>query len=331
MPVDALSEVAVGVADYFRRKGVPSARIECYWYGGEPTDMGQDYFRQAVAAINAALPASEGFVVRHTVLSSLITVDPSWFPLIGELCDGRVQSSFDGLMRGLNYIKRWEGKVKDAIAHGLEVSTISVVNSELIQAGPERTLDYLANLGVRETSWLPFMLNEQNASGSYASFAPSMAEYSKFMVALSEHYFALKGAGKFAPEIGQMHFVLTQGQRSGLANIAGQTLFLLPNGDWALPDYRDGYKEYLNVFGNAFTDDFGAVLASSGRRAYIRRQVGRNDNPECMECEHGDRCLMEFWKENRSGDDCFGARRYVQWIETDPRCRAMDMSGSVLY
>jgi hypothetical protein len=23
---------------------------------------------------------------------------------------------------------------------------------------------------------------------------------------------------------------------------------------------------------------------------------------------------MEFWKENRAGDDCFGGRRFVEWL-----------------
>ena len=331
MSLDALEKICRNIDAYFERRQLPEKRFEFYWYGGEPTDMGRDYFESAVALLNRAFPAEKGYVLRHTVLTSMITVDPEWYEVWHRLCDGRVQSSFDGLMRGMNYVKRWEGKIRGAIGAGLRISTLSVVNSELISAGAARTLDYLADLGVAETGWLPFMLNDQNAEKSYATFAPSMNEYSDFMMALSDRYFERKAAGLPVPEIGQLRFVMSQAERGGYANIAGQTLFLLPNGDFALPDYRNGYQEYLRVFGNALTDDFGAILTSSERRDYLRRQIQRNGNPECLECPHAGSCVMEFWKPNKEGDDCFGGRRFVEWVKSDKRCAGLDSRNLVMY
>jgi sulfatase maturation enzyme AslB (radical SAM superfamily) len=159
------------------------------------------------------------------------------------------------------------------------------------------------------------MWNDQNDSGAYGKFAPSMAEWSAFMVEVTERWMERRRAGLHVPEIGQMRFVLSQSERGGLANIAGQTLFLMPNGDFVLPDYRDGWKEFMRPFGNILEQDFASILASPARRAYLRRQATRNGNPECLGCDHQDKCVMEFWKENREGDDCFGGSRYVGWLD----------------
>ncbi|HCI46559.1 MAG TPA: transcriptional regulator, partial [Rhodospirillaceae bacterium] len=68
------------------------------------------------------------------------------------------------------------------------------------------------------------------------------------------------------------------------------------------------------VFGNILEQDFEQVLTSPERRRYLRRQVMRNNNSECQDCDHMDKCIMEFWKDNRAGDVCFGARDYVEWV-----------------
>jgi len=39
-----------------------------------------------------------------------------------------------------------------------------------------------------------------------------------------------------------------------------------------------------------------------------------NGNKDCQDCMHADKCVMEFWKENRAEDDCFGASKYVNWL-----------------
>ncbi len=114
--------------------------------------------------------------------------------------------------------------------------------------------------------------------------------------------------------IGQMAFILTQAKRNRLANVAAQTLFLLPDGAFVLPDYRDGWHEFMQPFGNILQQSFDEVLTSPARRAYLRRQATRNGNADCLACDHGDKCVMEFWKPNRPGDDCFGGRGYVEWV-----------------
>lgn len=289
-----------------------------YWYGGEPTEMGLPYFLSAFRLIDQYFPEDKGYFVRHDILTSLVAIEDHWYDVFKTYGRGQFQTSFDGLMRGRGYVKRWDKRVKEALAKDLRVSTISVVNHELFKDGPEAVIDYLTDLGIQEASFLPFMLNEQNKGDKYEKFAPPMREYSQFMIKLTERWLELKKAGKEPPMIGQACFILSRQKMEKEANIAGQTLFLLPNGDFVLPDYRDGWLEYMQPFGNILNQTFQEVLTSPERRRYIRRQYTGNMNSECLSCEHKDHCIMEFWKENRAGDDCFGARDYVQWLVNHP-------------
>lgn len=335
MPLDGLRDACIKVDDYYVGRGIQRKTIVNYWYGGEPTEMpktedGTEYIVAAANMMDSVFSREKGYETRHVILSSLVTVDNHWYPIFQILGRGYVQSSFDWLMRGKGYMKKWEKKAREVVSAGLSLGTISVVNRELINFGPESALDYLADIGVVETSWLPFMLNEQNSGEKYDTFAPSMHEYSDFMLRLSEHWIKRRLEGASVPRIGQMEFIAKQGERL-LGNIAGQTLFLLPNGDFVLPDYKEGYKEYMRVFGNIKSESFESILTSSERRDYLRRQALRNGNHDCSSCNQSDRCLMEFWKPNKGDDDCFGAKRYVEWVAGNKHLDSLVKDGSVFF
>lgn len=323
----AIAKVLHNIDAFYDRRGVHRKTIHAYQYGGEPTSMGVEAFTSMLDTIDGVFTPQKGYDVRHTILTSLIDVDlDTWMPIFRDRCGGFLQTSFDGRMRGGRYIRKWDSRMREARQKGLTLSTISVVNSRILADGPEATLNYLSELGVVEASFLPFMWNEQNDGKKYDTLAPTMAAWSDFMISLSEHWLHLREQGAQVPEIGQMRFILAQQDMiSPVANIAGQTLFLMPNGDFSLPDYQNGWQEYMNRFANGVSQDFEAVLTSPRRRAYLRRQMTRNGNPECLSCPHSDKCVMEFWKSNRPGDDCFGGRRYVDWVvENRDRILALD-------
>lgn len=315
MTVDQLEIACQKVDDYYMSKPhLKKKMIIFYWYGGEPTQMGQEYMLDAFMRIASIFSEEKGYYIRHEILTSLIFVEDSWYDIFKTWGRGHFQTSFDGLMRGKSYVKKWDKRVREAVSRGLSVSTISVVNKELMADGPIAVLDYLSDLGVKEASFLPFMLNEQNSGLKYEKFAPPMSGYSEFMIELTEHWYRRKADGLHVPYIGQMSYII--GHQGGItsSNIAGQTLFLLPDGEFVLPDYKDGYLEFMKPFGNIFDKTFSEVLSSKPRRDYLRRQYTRNYNEECTECELKNSCIMEFWKENRTGDDCFGAKRYAEWL-----------------
>jgi sulfatase maturation enzyme AslB (radical SAM superfamily) len=311
-----IRKVLKNVDDYYDRRGIVKKTINAYQYGGEPTSMGVEAFNEMLDAIEESLPIGKGYDIRHTILTSLVEVDlDDWLPIFRDRCGGFLQTSFDGRMRGSGYMKKWEAKMRAARELGLDLSTISVINSRILQDGPAETMDYLCDLGVVEASFLPFMWNEQNDGKKYDTLAPTMRAWSDFMISLTERWLQIREAGGKAPEIGQLRYILAQSDMtSPVSNIAGQTLFLMPNGDFSLPDYRNGWQEFMSRFGNGISQDFGDVLSSRTRRTYLRRQITRNSNSDCLECPHSDKCVMEFWKDNRPDDDCFGGKRYVEWV-----------------
>jgi len=317
MKLEDLAIICGKVNDYYMEKMGPdkAKTIAFYWYGGEPTEMGLDYMNEAFDIIESIYTPAQGYKVEHIVLSSLITVSEEWFEFFKDRCDGKVQTSFDGFMRGKNYVKKWEKKVLAAVDYGLKVSTLSVVNHEMIEIGGKGIMDYLNNLNVVESGFLPFMLNDQNEGDKYGKFAPTMNRFSDFMIDLSRRWNDLKEIDLSTPHVGTINYILGRDGAPARANVAGQTLFLMPNGDFCLPDYRNGHHEYMRVFGNILKDDFKTVLTSKERRDYIRKQYLRNGNKDCVRCEEKNNCLMEFWKENKVDDDCFGAKKYINWLK----------------
>lgn len=316
MTIESLEKIVIKVRDYYRTRNVQNKTIVAYFYGGEPTSMGVEYFEQVFNVFKKYFHEKEGYTVRNVILSSLIDVDiAEWKSILQLNCDSYIQTSYDGLMRGKNYLKKWEKKVKEFRRAGIQVATISVVNSELIKVGGDDVISYLTELGIKETGWLPFMLNEQNTGDKYDKYAPTMTAFNDFMIDLSTKYEDIVASGGVAPMVGELDFILTNGSGGSLSNLAAQTLFMLPDGTLCLPDYREGWKEYFNEFGNILHPDtsFDDILTSVQRRKYLLRQVRRNGNPECKDCGYSNRCLIEFAKPNKPNDECFGGKRFIKW------------------
>ena len=76
-----------------------------------------------------------------------------------------------------------------------------------------------------------------------------------------------KVQGLKMPSIGEAHFAVDRAAGGDLSNMAGQTLFLLPDGKFVLPNYRDGWKEYMHSFGNILEPEttFRDILCSRER------------------------------------------------------------------
>ncbi|WP_255260228.1 MULTISPECIES: transcriptional regulator [unclassified Pseudomonas] len=242
MSLDDLRIVCRKVHEFFEEQQPEQRTIIAYNYGGEPTAAGPEYFEGYVQVMAEEFPASAGYEVRHVMLTSMLGVDLDvWEPLWKKHCNGYVQTSYDGEMRSGNYVRKWELKVTEAIRRGLKIGTISVVNSDLLAQGAIATLDKLRSLGIQESGWLPFMLNEQNdVPGKYDSLAPTMKAFNDFMIEMLDYWYELQEKGVRAPALGEAHFAVDKIQGDAMANMAGQTLFLLPNGDMVLPNYRDG-------------------------------------------------------------------------------------------
>ena len=157
MTIEQMREVCRKVDAYWDQVQPPHRVVLVYNYGGEPTSTGPDYFESYVQMMAEEFPAAKGYEVKHVMLTSLLGVDLDvWAPLWHRYTGGYIQTSYDGSMRSNSYVRKWEAKVRDAVARGLRVATISVVNSDLLAQGAAQTLDILNDLGICETGWLPF-------------------------------------------------------------------------------------------------------------------------------------------------------------------------------
>jgi sulfatase maturation enzyme AslB (radical SAM superfamily) len=316
MAIDELETCMRRFDDFYTARGLTDVTVHLCWYGGEPTQMpkvgDQEYFEAAVERIGAIL-GPDRYRVDHTVLTSLVGMSDRWFEIFRSHCGGNLYTSFDWDMRGTGYRAAWEKRAAQVVAEGLRLGTISVVNTTMLEAGPERVLDDLISQGVSETGWLQYLLTESNA-GDYARLAPTMREYNDFMIGLHDHWRRRKAEGVDI-EIGSVHHILSGVTDPGVRNTSAHTFYLMPDGSLQLPDYDEGHwQERLVSFGSLLNQPFEAILASPGRRAHLRKQLLRGRNPECGVCAHAGSCLMEFWKTNKPDDECWGAKRYVQHV-----------------
>jgi sulfatase maturation enzyme AslB (radical SAM superfamily) len=312
LTLEQIKTTVLKINQYYQNKNICNATIDIYWYGGEPTTMGVDLFSNMCDIINIAFKQHN---VKHTLLSALVGVNlDDWTPVIKKYCEGKIQTSYDGLMRGLRYDTTWQNQVKHAIKRGLEVNTLSVFNVSIKNDGYHKTFNKLLDLGVRECGWLPFQKNIRNeATSMFNEHSTSMNEFSDFMIDFTR----LNTATKKQFLIGNELFINSINVNgASMSNTGSQTVFLMPNGDLVMPDYDKNNIEFMKTFGNILLQSFEQILTSKSRRDWIRRQINRNNNKDCLACNNWNSCLMEFWKNNNQNDECYGAKRYVEWVQS---------------
>jgi radical SAM protein with 4Fe4S-binding SPASM domain len=311
LSVDDVSLICKKIYDYYATlPSITDKKIDFYWYGGEPTSMGVDYFEQLLIAINNSFDSS--FKLKHILLSALVGVTiKDWTHLLNKYFNSTIQTSYDSTMRGERYMSSWKKKVIELNENNINVITISVINSHIVNDGAEFTHNLLSELSITQSGWLPFQKNTRNdQTGMFDELAPTMNQFSEFMINLTK-------INRFAESsmlIGEEKFIYSMSTAPAPSNMGLQTLFLLPDGTLCMPDYDSDNVEFLLNFGNILEDTFQEILTSNNKRVWNRRQITNNQNIECISCEYKNYCIMEFWKKNTFGDDCYGAKKYIKWL-----------------
>src|SRR5690606_25771535 len=75
LSLEKLDRICAKIDAYYDKRGSAQKTVINYWYGGEPTSMGQDYFTAAADIINARFTPEKGYDAKHTVLTALLTVE----------------------------------------------------------------------------------------------------------------------------------------------------------------------------------------------------------------------------------------------------------------
>jgi uncharacterized protein len=152
------------LSEYIRQyiHSQPVAEINFAWQGGEPTLLGVDFFRKAVALQQQF---ANGKIISNAIQTNGTLLDDEWCEflaqnkfLVGLSIDGprelhdryrvdkRQQPTFDKVMRGLELLKK----------HGVEFNTLTVVNSANSQA-PLEVYRFLKSIGSQFLQFIPLV------------------------------------------------------------------------------------------------------------------------------------------------------------------------------
>jgi len=152
------------LTEYIRQyiQSQPVAEINFAWQGGEPTLLGVDFFRKAIALQQQF---ASGKTISNAIQTNGTLLDDEWCEflaqhkfLVGLSIDGprelhdryrvdkRQQPTFDRVMRGLERLKK----------HGVEFNTLTVVNRANSQS-PLEVYRFLKSIGSQFLQFIPLV------------------------------------------------------------------------------------------------------------------------------------------------------------------------------
>jgi uncharacterized protein len=161
------------VRDYLAAQ--PGSEVTFAWQGGEPTLLGVDFFRRAVALQREH---ADGRAVTNTIQTNATLLDDEWAAflaehdfLVGVSIDGprelhdtyrvdkRGGPTFDKVMRGIELLRK----------HGVRFNTLTVVNRRNSRH-PLEVYHFLKEIGSGFIQFIPLV--ERRAGGGTFDFAP---------------------------------------------------------------------------------------------------------------------------------------------------------------
>ena len=148
------------IRQYIQQQDVPE--INFAWQGGEPTLLGVDFFRQAVALQKKY---ADGRRIHNAFQTNATLLDDAWGEflsehrfLVGVSVDGpadlhdryrvdkQARPTFERVMRGIGFLKK----------HGVEFNTLTVVNRANSQH-PRRVYPFLKEIGSTFLQFIPLV------------------------------------------------------------------------------------------------------------------------------------------------------------------------------
>jgi uncharacterized protein len=151
MPVDIARQAARRVAE----SELVGDQLTVVWHAGEPTSIGLDYYKEAIAAINAELPDS--VKVEHNFQTNATLLDDDWIAFlqtdgisVGVSVDGpqEIHDSFRRYRNGRGtFSKTYEG-IQMLKAAGIPFSVIAVVTAASIHR-PREMFDFFCEIQPR--------------------------------------------------------------------------------------------------------------------------------------------------------------------------------------
>lgn len=177
-------------------------RLEVRWHGGEPTLLGLEWFRDAVAAVDAN---AGGLSISHSIQTNLLSYSTGWGQLYRERFNGAIGVSWDPAIRHLrvagelsnhDYEVVFQEKLAQAVSDGLDVSLVVTVTKPLVSRyGAADLLRRFGEWGVRSVSFERITATGE-ARKNWAAVGLSNSEHAEFMAKLFRAYKLMQRSGR---------------------------------------------------------------------------------------------------------------------------------------
>ena len=324
-------------------KATDAPEVVFAWQGGEPTLMGVEFFKKAVALQKQY---GNGRRITNTLQTNGILLNDEWCSflaensfLVGLSLDGpskihdrfrkdrNGKSTFDRTMQALEMMKR----------HMIEFNVLACINRESAKR-PREVYRFFKKNGIRFIQFIPVVERYMDQNDGKDGFRLTRPDYREdFAVApwsVDPHAYGDFLIGVFDEWIRQdvgkvfiMNFEWTLASWMGTPQAScvhaarcGQALILEHNGDvyscdhYMFPEYR---------IGNILTDDLAVMVVSEKQRAFGESKE-KSLPDTCSHCEmlfacHGG-CLKHRFAKSPEGEPgmnylCPGAKRYFGHVE----------------
>lgn len=261
------------VRQYIEAQDVPVVNFA--WQGGEPTLMGVDFFRRAVALQQQYANGKE---ITNALQTNGVLLDDEWGQflaehkfLVGVSIDGpremhdryRVDRgnnpTFDKVVKGIKVLSR----------HRVEFNTLTVVNGHNVRH-PQKVYRFLKRLGSRYMQFIPIVERAAQTPsgdgltlvapefGGEASVTPwsvKAEDYGRFLTTIFDEW-VRNDVGEYFIQMFEVTLSSWVGRPPGLcvfAETCGDALVIEHNGDlyscdhFVYPDYRLGNVEEQSI------------------------------------------------------------------------------------
>jgi uncharacterized protein len=331
----------------------PGNEVYFAWQGGEPTLLGVDFFRKAVALQKEF---AGGKLISNALQTNGTLLDAEWCEflakekfLIGLSIDGprelhdqyRVDKgqkpTFDAVMRGLELLKK----------HGVEFNTLTVVNRANSQQ-PLEVYRFLKSIGSEFLQFIPVVERSAssksedsgltlsappdpgaaNSEAAVTEWSVEAAQYGTFLCAIFDEW-VRNDVGKIFVQLFDVALGNWMGLGSSLCVFAekcGSALAIEHNGDLYSCDHYVYPRYHL---GNLMNQDLGAMAHSPSQLKFGSDKL--DSLPQfCRECEvrfacNGE-CPKHRFTRTPDGEDglnylCPAYKKFFHHI--DPHMRTM--------
>jgi uncharacterized protein len=155
MEEPVIESVFQRLAEYLEQNPLDETTI--LWHGGEPTLMGESFFRKVLEL----QPLISGHAVQHVMQSNLTRMTPALADTLCELLNGGgIGTSLDPfsdyrrLKNGEPYAERWYEGFELVRSRGFRVGMVCVAHGESVGFG-KRIYHFFKNLGVDSLTLIP--------------------------------------------------------------------------------------------------------------------------------------------------------------------------------